>query len=82
MENQLIDQVAKGLTWQKAWSIRLRLMDSKNRQPIPPAGWRPCTPELLKSGVNCGAAPRWADGPIGQHWHPPVRTSSQAGRAQ
>lgn len=38
--------------------------------PIPPAGWRPCSPELLESGVVCGAAPRWSAGPIGEHWHP------------
>ena len=44
---------------------------------VPPAGWRPCSPELLESGVDCGSAPRWAAGPIGQHWHPPVSESSQ-----
>ncbi|WP_237860790.1 hypothetical protein [Pseudomonas sp. PGPR81] len=38
----------------------------------PPAGWKVCSPELLRSGVNCHTAPRWAEGPIGQHWHPPV----------
>jgi len=36
------------------------------------AGWRPCSPELLESGVDCDKAPRWFAGPIGQHWHPPV----------
>ena len=40
--------------------------------PVPPAGWRPCSPELLESGVDCDKAPRWFAGPIGQHWHPPV----------
>lgn len=51
--------------------------------PIPPAGWRPCSPELLESGVDCGAAPRWSAGPIGQHWHPPVsEPCKQAGEVQ
>ncbi len=38
----------------------------------PPLNWKPCSPELLQSGVNCTTAPRWSAGPIGQHYHPPV----------
>lgn len=38
----------------------------------PPVGWQACSPGLLESGVDCTTAPRWAAGPIGQHWHPPV----------
>lgn len=37
----------------------------------PPAGWKPCSPELLESGVDCATAPRWSQGSIGNHWHPP-----------
>ena len=37
-----------------------------------PAGWLPCSPELLESGVDCATAPRWSskewDGH--SHWHP------------
>lgn len=37
-----------------------------------PNGWKPCSPELLESGVDCAAAPRWSskewDGH--SHWHP------------
>lgn len=37
-----------------------------------PAGWLPCSPELLEAGVDCATAPRWAskewDGH--SHWHP------------
>lgn len=38
----------------------------------PPAGWQPCSPELLMSGVSCADARRWSAEPVGQHWHPPV----------
>lgn len=38
----------------------------------PPLNWKPCSPELLQSGVDCATAPRWSAGPIGQHYHPPV----------
>ena len=38
----------------------------------PPIGWEPCSPDLLLSGVDCNTDPRWAEGAIGQHWHPPV----------
>lgn len=38
----------------------------------PPAGWQPCSPELLLSGVCCHTAPRWSIGSIGPHWHPPA----------
>lgn len=49
----------------------------------PPADWRPCSPELLESGVDCVAAPRWSAGPIWQHWHPPVSVPSKlAGEVQ
>lgn len=41
-------------------------------ESAPPAGWRPCSPALLKSGVDCASAARWSAGPIGQHWHPAV----------
>lgn len=41
-------------------------------QPVPPAGYAPCSPELLESGVDCATAPRWSsqtrDGH--SHWHP------------
>lgn len=37
-----------------------------------PHGWKPCSPELLESGVDCATAPRWSakewDGH--SHWHP------------
>lgn len=37
-----------------------------------PSGWKPCSPELLESGVDCATAPRWSskewDGH--SHWHP------------
>lgn len=33
MENQLIGQFLKGFTWRRAWGVRLRLMDAKNRLP-------------------------------------------------
>ncbi|MGN9498484.1 hypothetical protein ACTMQ1_26525 [Pseudomonas syringae pv. aptata] len=38
----------------------------------PPLNWKPCSPELLLSGVNCATAPRWSAGPVGQHYHPPI----------
>ena len=38
----------------------------------PPLDWKPCSPELLNSGVNCATAPRWSAGPTGQHFHPPL----------
>lgn len=38
----------------------------------PPLNWKPCSPELLQSGVNCATAPRWSAGPVGQHYHPPI----------
>jgi hypothetical protein len=38
----------------------------------PPLNWKPCSPDLLNSGVDCATAPRWAAGPIGEHYHPPV----------
>ncbi|QLL11747.1 hypothetical protein [Pseudomonas chlororaphis] len=41
-------------------------------QPVPPAGYAPCSPELLEPGVDCATAPRWSsptwDGH--SHWHP------------
>jgi hypothetical protein len=43
-----------------------------NDEPVPPAGYAPCSPELLQSGVDCATAPRWSshkwDGH--SHWHP------------
>ena len=41
-------------------------------EPIPPAGWQPCSPMLIRSGVDCCTAPRWSVGQCGPHWHPPV----------
>ena len=38
----------------------------------PPLNWKPCSPDLLQSGVNCVTAPRWSAGPVGQHYHPPI----------
>jgi hypothetical protein len=38
----------------------------------PPVGWEPCSPRWLKDGGDCGKAPRWYDGKIGNHYHPPV----------
>ncbi|RMN21130.1 hypothetical protein ALQ64_02842 [Pseudomonas cannabina] len=38
----------------------------------PPLNWKPCSPELLQSGVNCASAPRWSAAPGGQHYHPPI----------
>lgn len=37
-----------------------------------PDGWRPCSPELLESGVDCATAPRWSskDWDGHSHWHP------------
>jgi hypothetical protein len=49
-------------------------------QPVaeqnPPLNWKPCSPELLRSGVNCATAPRWSAGPVGQHYHPPIGVPS------
>lgn len=49
------------------WNTRAALAD-----PVPPAGYAPCSPELLESGVDCATAPRWSspewDGH--SHWHP------------
>lgn len=41
-------------------------------EPTPPVGWQPCSPMLLRSGVDCCTAPRWSLGQCGPHWHPPV----------
>jgi hypothetical protein len=38
----------------------------------PPLNWKPCSPELLQSGVSCATAPRWSAGPVGEHYHPPI----------
>jgi hypothetical protein len=75
--NQTIDGVSraaieillsgKGGLAQAAAAHELRaLLDSA------PAGWLPCSPGLLESGVDCATAPRWSskewDGH--SHWHP------------
>lgn len=39
-----------------------------------PAGWVVCSPEWINAGGKCAEAPRWFNGPIGQHFHPPVET--------
>lgn len=38
----------------------------------PPAGWVACSPHWLNNGGDCAKAPRWFDGKIGNHYHPPV----------
>jgi len=47
-------------------------------EPTPPAGWQPCSPMLLRSGVDCCTAPRWSVGMCGPHWHPPVDLAQPA----
>ncbi len=46
-----------------------------------PHGWKPCSPELLESGVDCATAPRWSakewDGH--SHWHPAPAAQPQGG---
>ncbi|MHC5194914.1 hypothetical protein ACYSUW_14265 [Pseudomonas frederiksbergensis] len=45
---------------------------------LPPFGWVSCSPQWLMNGGDCAKAPRWFDGKIGNHFHPPVATITKA----
>lgn len=51
-------------------------------EPTPPAGWQPCSPMLLRSGVDCCTAPRWSLGQHGPHWHPPAEQKNREVRLE
>lgn len=78
MTNQTIDGVPRERVEKMFTQLRTVEGRSELREELralldsAPAGWRPCSPELLESGVDCATAPRWSskewDGHA--HWHP------------
>lgn len=78
LDNQVLESQYDGMTQAQAQAVSDGVDEILHGKP--PTGWLPCSPNLLESGVDCAASPRWSSKEWGgrSHWHPaPIADHTQ-----